>query len=131
MGPPLWSGESRTRQRQTRPYKGSGQVLDNGRYVVDLEGENNLQVSVKPENMMHACFGCHNSDSGTTMQFCGKCKMGSYCDADCQRNDWHRHKGEECNTLKIGRDIVKDPIEHARATEDTLAASQMRQKFAG
>jgi hypothetical protein len=57
--------------------------------------------------------------------------MGSYCDANCQRNDWHRHKGEECNTLKIGRDIVKDPIEHELARQNTTGASLTRQLFAG
>ena len=110
-----------------------GLVQDNGRYVVELVGENRRQISVKPENMVHACFACHtcSSEVGTTARFCGKCKMASYCNEACQLTDWSRHKGDECGTLKIGRDIVKDPVQRESVKQNTVGAVRTRAKFTG
>ena len=110
-----------------------GLVQDNGRYVVELVGENRRQISVKPENMVHACFACHtcSSEVGTTARFCGKCKMASYCNEACQRTDWDRHKVEECDILTVGRNIVKDPALRESVLQNTVGATFARTTCTG
>ena len=35
---------------------------------------------------------------GTVLQVCGRCKMASYCNVDCQRGHWRRHK-PDCKAI--------------------------------
>jgi len=56
------------------------------------------RMSVKPDNMRHACEYClvvaSAAVDGGRLQMCGRCKTARYCNAECQRADWARHKGQ-------------------------------------
>ena len=83
----------------------------NGRYRVILIGEVAppllRELSVKPENMEHACKLCHKG--GENLMFCGKCRNARYCDRECQRIDWERHK-LECESCDAARISSKYPL---------------------
>ena len=86
-----------------------------GRFHVELQvGEddvashlNGQEISVKPENMVRACDGCHEAGAAT-MQNCGSCKNAAYCNAEYQRSDWKRHK-VDCRNMSSQRRVVKIP----------------------
>jgi ankyrin repeat protein len=87
-----------------------------GRYRVALQDDDEAAVAshlsreilVKPENMLRACDCCHRADS-TTMQYCGRCRNAAYCNAECQRGDWKRHKAD-CSKMNCQRQIIKSPL---------------------
>jgi hypothetical protein len=55
------------------------------------------QMAIKTDNMRHACDYCLVVEAeGEVLQSCGKCKTARYCNAECQRADWARHKDPEC-----------------------------------
>ena len=89
----------------------SYEVYYNGRYRVNLidevESPTLRSVDVKPENMQHACNRCHKG--GEDLMLCGKCRHVRYCDGECQRIDWKRHK-EECDSCGLKRDASKNPL---------------------
>jgi ankyrin repeat protein len=58
--------------------------------------------------MMRACDYCHKIDA-PKMQFCGQCRMTAYCNAECQRSDWARHK-VDCKYLGNVRVKLKTPL---------------------
>ena len=84
-------------------------VLQTGEIATHL----NHKILVKPENMARACDGCHHAGAAT-MQYCGNCKNAAYCNAECQRNDWNRHK-VVCSNMNAVRQIVKSPLNVAAA----------------
>ena len=43
------------------------------------------------------------------MKFCGKCRLAKYCDGECQKQDWDRHK-VECRLSGMARDFTKNPL---------------------
>ncbi|KAG5188616.1 hypothetical protein JKP88DRAFT_275825 [Tribonema minus] len=49
-----------------------------------------------------ACDGCGSADR-IRLKACGRCGDAKYCGAECQRDDWPRHK-TECGTCKRLRD---------------------------
>jgi hypothetical protein len=85
----------------------------NGRFRVELQvgevaSDLSREMLVKPENMARACDCCHNAGAAT-MQYCGKCRNAAYCNAECQRSDWMRHK-VECSEMNGERQLVKSPL---------------------
>jgi hypothetical protein len=94
--------------------KSFGADENSGTFCVELqvgdEVATNLsrQIWVKPENMARACDGCHCAGAAT-MQYCGRCKNAAYCNAECQRSDWTRHK-VDCSHMSTQRRIVKNPL---------------------
>ena len=89
----------------------SSELCCNGRYRVILIGEVAppllRELSVKPENLEHACTRCHKG--GEKLLSCGKCRHALYCDRECQRMDWERHK-TECRSCGHARDATKNPL---------------------
>jgi hypothetical protein len=68
---------------------------------IDIRRGGNYEViRIKPENMAHACNHCRNADVAK-MQFCSKCRMAGYCNAECQRNDWQRHKVAKSLAIRV------------------------------
>jgi len=68
------------------------------------------RMLIKPDNMRHACEFCLVAASaavdGGRLQMCGRCKTARYCNAECQRADWARHKVLEC--IKFSHQRSKD-----------------------
>jgi hypothetical protein len=95
--------------------KVSSPIDDGGQHLIELHEDEvastslNREIRIKPENMAHACNCCHKADVAK-MQFCGKCKMAAYCNVECQRNDWKRHKAEDCERLGTTREFTKSPL---------------------
>ena len=85
----------------------SAELCCNGRYRVRLMENFNQYIDVKPENIQHACARCHKG--GENLLYCGKCRNARYCDANCQRLDWLRHK-DECLHCVSSRDASKNPL---------------------
>ena len=89
----------------------TAELCCNGRHRVELIDEVAppllQELSVKPENMEHACQRCHNG--GESLLYCGKCRHARYCDGECQRLDWKRHK-KECGSCGSARDVSKNPL---------------------
>ncbi len=87
----------------------------NGEFNIELP-ENEVAsplsrvIVVKPENVVHACSCCYKSVIATTM-FCGGCRVATYCNAACQRDDWKRHKAD-CKQLGETRVLSKDVMKH-------------------
>ena len=85
-----------------------------GRYLVELQIDDevaphlNRDILVKSENMVRACDCCHHAGAAT-MQYCGRCKNAAYCNAECQRSDWTRHK-VDCSAMNSQRQVCKSPI---------------------
>jgi len=52
------------------------------------------RILVQPHHMQHACEYCFVASAALMM--CGKCKTAHYCNAECQRADWARHKVTDC-----------------------------------
>ena len=94
-------------------------VSCNGRYRIQLMDEVTLSlgqfVNVKPENLDHACTHCHKS--GEKLMFCAKCKNAMYCDRECQRIDWEKHK-KDCTCCSVQRDMTRNPLLPAIAGND-------------
>jgi len=49
---------------------------------------------VLPHQLQHACEHCLVASA--KLMTCGKCKTSRYCNAECQRADWARHKVKDC-----------------------------------
>jgi MYND finger len=60
-------------------------------HLVEIFGDHNEKVRIKPENLVHACAlqGCHKPGARNA---CSKCKFAVYCDVACQRAHWTQHK---------------------------------------
>ena len=82
------------------------ELCSNGRYRVKLIDVMKT-VDVKTENMELACIRCHKG--GENLMYCGKCRHARYCDRECQRIDWERHK-RECAKCSLDRDLSKNPL---------------------
>jgi len=80
---------------------------ESGKFVVDFLDDQARppaplaparRMQIKPENMRHACEYClvvaSAAVDGGRLQMCGRCKTARYCNAECQRADWARHKGQ-------------------------------------
>ncbi|KAJ6614201.1 hypothetical protein B0H10DRAFT_2045878 [Mycena sp. CBHHK59/15] len=52
--------------------------------------ENRLGGFVAPSSS--SCAGCHEEETGISMNKCSGCQLTRYCSANCQRGDWPRHK---------------------------------------
>jgi hypothetical protein len=97
-----------------------------GEFRVELQLDDDVAVAshlsreivVKPENMVRACDCCHQAGAAT-MQYCGRCRNAAYCNAECQRSDWKRHKNE-CSNMNYQRQVVKNPL-HLAAMRGILA----------
>ena len=88
---------------------------------VDEEDASHLPrdvILVKPENMARACDRCYHAGAAT-MQYCGRCRNAAYCNAECQRSDWKRHK-VDCGIMNARRQVVKSPL-HLAAAKGNLA----------
>ena len=72
---------------------------------------------IAPVNLLHACEFCLVAASSTVdggrLQMCGQCKTARYCNAECQRADWARHKQPDC--LQFCYDRGKDMFPLQRA----------------
>jgi hypothetical protein len=79
------------------------------------------RILVKPENMLRACDCCHQAGSAT-MQYCGRCRNAAYCNAECQRNDWKKHKAD-CSKMNYQRQVIKSPL-HLAVTTKNLAEAE-------
>lgn len=42
------------------------------------------------------CWTCGKSKKDSCMSRCSRCATALYCNQDCQRNDWLRHKKVDC-----------------------------------
>ena len=87
------------------------ELIENGRYRVELIDAVDppllRELSVKPETMERVCVRCHNG--GEKLSSCGKCRHTFYCNRECQRMDWERHK-TECRYNGHIRDTSKNPL---------------------
>jgi hypothetical protein len=85
-----------------------------GEYRVELQVDEVIgshlsrQILVKPDNMARACDCCHQAGAAT-MQYCGRCRSAAYCNAECQRSDWKRHK-VDCSQMNSHRQLGKIPL---------------------
>lgn len=56
--------------------------------------------------------GCGKKEmSGTKLQRCTVCKVERFCNADCQRKGWEKHKGE-CEGLRDARNEILSMLNH-------------------
>ena len=112
---------------------------DDGRYFVALQDEDNVILCTQPtqfdqtfsinaENLAHACNHCHQADV-SKMQFCSKCRMAGYCNAECQRTDWQRHK-VVCGWLTVHREISKSPLYMAACVGNLVEVQNLVQQGA-
>jgi ankyrin repeat protein len=104
--------------------------VNNGRFRVELQVDEEVasshlsrEILVKLENMARACDCCHQAGAGT-MQYCGKCRNVAYCNAECQRSDWQRHK-VECSNMNARRQIHKSPLILAAAMGDLAEVEKL------
>ncbi len=85
-----------------------------GDFIVELQDDEEIasnlsrHVRVKLENMLRACDCCHQAGAAT-MQYCGRCRNAAYCNAECQRSDWKRHK-VDCSLMNAERQVAKSPL---------------------
>ena len=109
-------------------------VLDEtrGRHLVKLEGEIlstlNREIHIKPENLLHACEGCHAVGTATADEQialkCARCRVARYCNSDCQRNNWKVHK-VHCFAFGVNRDRLKKPLFDAIIRRDLTEVQRL------
>ena len=98
-----------------------------GRFRVTLQMDEEVpshlsrEMLIKPENMVRACDGCHRAGAAT-MQYCGSCRNAAYCNVECQRSDWKRHKAD-CSHMNSQRRIAKSPF-HLASSRGNLTEVQ-------
>ena len=89
----------------------SAELTNNGRYRVKLIAEVAppllSELSVKPENLDHVCVRCYKE--GEKLMTCAKCRQATYCNRECQRMDWERHK-TVCRHAGHSRDASRNPL---------------------
>ncbi|KUJ15801.1 uncharacterized protein LY89DRAFT_707936 [Mollisia scopiformis] len=68
------------------PWDNASMPMINTEYPEDAKGENAHPT---------ACAFCN--DTCRLTHFCEKCRLTAYCDLDCYRSDWYRHKFS-CNS---------------------------------
>jgi hypothetical protein len=64
------------------------------------------------DNMVTQCFACGEMLQCATTQSCGKCRMATYCNKECQRQDWNAHKAkckrsERCTRMRCSANSTK------------------------
>jgi len=64
-----------------------------------------MMLMVQPQHMKHACEYCLVASA--TLMICGKCKTSHYCNAECQRADWARHKEKDCVAFGHVRGLLR------------------------
>ena len=74
------------------------------------------RMPITPEHFIHTCEYCLVAASaavnGGRLEMCGRCKTVRYCNAECQRADWARHKMPDC--IRFGHDRGWDtPLQQA------------------
>ena len=69
---------------------------------------------VKGVALALAC--CHCGKSGAKLLTCGQCHRARYCDRECQRRDWKRHR-RACRAA-----VAAEATRATRAREATAAA---------
>ena len=59
----------------------------------------------------HCCAECGEAGEGVSLKVCKACMLARYCNADCQRNHWPKHKNECKQRAAEIRDeaLFKDP----------------------
>ena len=89
----------------------TSELCSNGRYRVSLADSVapslTTELDEKPENMELVCTYCHQG--GENFMLCAGCRTARYCDKECQRSDWGRHK-KECRSCGHARDASKNPL---------------------
>jgi len=76
---------------------------------------------------VYGCFSCGKPKPKST---CSKCKVVKYCNRECQRKDWKRHKGE-CDTWceNYGNSVaIPICLRSCGFTNDTDFIQQMRHR---
>lgn len=95
------------------------------------EGSN--MVTLVCKKCQRTCHNCRKTDS--EMMQCSKCKIGFYCNKECQTTDWKKHK-EFCScsdeikrnyiysfTMKT---IAPEVDEHLRQEDDDVAEKKLK-----
>ena len=54
---------------------------------------------IEPRCLNHVCEYC--LVAAAMLMRCGKCKTAHYCNAECQRADWARHKVKDCRDFRL------------------------------
>jgi len=55
------------------------------------------RLIIAPKHFRHACEYCFVvAPEGEKLQMCSRCKTARYCNVECQRADWARHKDPDC-----------------------------------
>ena len=71
-------------------------------------------MMIKPEHFKHACEYCLVvAPDGEKLQICGRCKTARYCNAECQRADWARHKKPDCFSFSHSRSFDMSSLQLA------------------
>ena len=89
--------------------------------VEEIGHDVNRNILVKEGNMVVVCFCCHTSEA---QLFCGKCRVATYCNRECQKRGWTQHK-ENCAALAIQRMAQKSPLYAAAAIGDLRVVQQL------
>lgn len=92
--------------RGALPSSGLGSVLFESIQSGSLDGQPNLDGFISSALLGHkVCFSCGEQDPPLR---CSQCLRPSYCNKNCQREDWPRHKAE-CKKLALegGEDSKK------------------------
>ena len=74
------------------------------------------RMPIAPEHFIHACEFClvvAPAADGGKLQMCGRCKTARYCNTECQRADWARHKVGDCYRFSHARGIDMLPLQQA------------------
>ena len=95
-----------------------------GMQILKESGKLAQQASEPASGKM--CSTCKKSESevGTTLLTCSRCKRVYYCSKTCQKNDWKRHR-KEC-AIKKSRKLLRKRIKSTgRATAVRIAQRQI------
>ncbi|KAJ6506605.1 hypothetical protein C8R45DRAFT_970095 [Mycena sanguinolenta] len=70
--------------------------IHNQRRGRGADDDNDINTIPRPSalsgRLSTACLTCRKDPATSGMSRCGKCKLARYCSADCQTQDWTRHK---------------------------------------
>ena len=108
-------------------------LQDDGRHEISLYDDVQCKLmKIEPMNMVHACSYCH--DAGRVEMRCSQCTVAVYCNAECQRNDWNRHK-HDCTphspTEPADPVLERSPIHSAIEQGDVATVLTLLQQGVG
>ena len=98
----MWRGEAAS---VVPPRSAAGMVESTEHQVFYVEGQ--VLPASLPARVERVCLNCGVDAEEQVLRVCGGCGVARYCSLVCQRANWRRHKGAQCDSYRAIRPITR------------------------